>query len=321
MVILNRREIEALIDMPSASDEIAEAFRAASRGDVNLPPVGHISFPPIQADCHIKYGHLEGDAQFVIKVATGFPLNSASGLPTGNGVSLVLSAETGAVEAVLHDEMVMTDIRTGIAGALATRALAREDAQQVLIVGTGVQALRQIESHRALIGEHLRFTVWGRSSAKCNAVVAQVPTPGTIAVSTDLAQSVREADIVVTATGAIEPLIDSDWVQPGTHITAVGADAPGKQELATALVARADLLVTDSLAQCLDHGEVSHAHREQRLDTRHTTELGTLLADGHNGRTRDDQITLADLTGIAAQDIAIAQHVLSAWHAKHPHAS
>ncbi len=117
MITLTRPEIEALIDLPTAAEAIEKAYRAASEGQVNLPPVGHITFPN-DADCHIKYGHMKGDTNFVIKIATGFPQNNKTELPTGNGLVLVLSAMTGAVLAMLYDEMVLTDIRTGLGGPL-----------------------------------------------------------------------------------------------------------------------------------------------------------------------------------------------------------
>lgn len=134
MISLSRTEIEALIDLPSIAPHIEEAYRLTSAGEINLPPVGHITFPDLNADCHIKYGHLVGSDSFVIKVATGFPSNAALGLETGNGLVLVMSAKTGVVQAVLHDEMLLTDVRTGIGGAIASRVLARK--------GTGGSAFK-----------------------------------------------------------------------------------------------------------------------------------------------------------------------------------
>ncbi len=312
MVILDRKQIEELIDLNTAGAAIKAAYVAASLGEVNLPPVGHIAFPDVSADCHIKYGHKAGDPYFVIKVATGFPQNAQAGLQTGNGVSLVLSAKTGAVQAVLHDEMVMTDIRTGLGGAIATRSLARADSKQVLVVGTGPQALRQIESHIALIGTHLTFQIWGRSAIRAQAIVEQVQDRCRITVATDLAGAVGQADVIVTVTGATQPVIKDAWVRAGTHITAVGADAPGKQELDVDLVSRADVLVADSMDQCLDHGELSHAHAANRISRPQILTIGQILSGARQGRSSDAQVSIADLTGIAAQDIAIAQVVLEA---------
>lgn len=312
MIILDRAQIEGLIGLQAASQAIEAAYIAASRGEVTLPPVGHITFPKLVADCHIKYGHVKGDPNFVIKVATGFPDNAQTGLPTGNGLSLVLSAQTGTVVAVLHDEMLMTDIRTGLGGAIATKCCARADSKRVLIVGTGPQAVRQIESHIALLGDHLVFMVWGRSTAKAQAVVARMKYRCTIAVVDDLEAAARNAEIIITATASTQPLIKDSWVTPGTHITAVGADAPGKQELDVGLVSRADVLVADSIAQCMDHGELSHASALGRIDKTRLTEIGQVLSGVSQGRANETQITIADLTGIAAQDIAIANVVLSA---------
>lgn len=312
MIILNRAQIEALIDLRLAEPAIEAAYIAASRGEVTLPPVGHITFPDLSADCHIKFGHQTNDPHFVIKVATGFPNNDTAGLPTGNGVSLVMSAQTGALQAVLHDEMVMTDIRTGLGGAITTRCLARSDSKNVLIAGTGPQARRQIESHVALIGDHLTFHVWGRSHINAQAVVDAMQDHCTIAVADTLAKAVQNADIIVTTTGATQPLIKKAWVKAGTHITAVGADAPGKQELETALVSNADVLVADSIPQCLDHGELSHALAAHLISGAKVKEIGKVLSRSSQGRTNDTQITIADLTGIAAQDIAIAGVVLNA---------
>lgn len=314
MISLTRPEIEALIDLPAAADAIEAAYRATSLGKVNLPPVGHIMFPE-GADCHIKYGHMEGDANFVIKVATGFPRNNAKGLPTGNGLVLVLCAETGAVEAMLHDEMVLTDIRTGLGGAIASRALARTDSETALVIGTGPQASRQIEAHAALM-PRLAFHVWGRDVDKVTALVAKMARNFDVRAATGLEGSIQQSDIVITATGSTTPFLKSDWVQSGTHITAVGADAPGKQELDVSLVARADVLVVDLASQCLDHGEVSHAAKSGLINPDDLQEIGAILNGTARGRTNDGQITIADLTGVAAQDIAMANAVLSAWKAK-----
>lgn len=313
MIILTRAEIEALIDLPTAAVAIEAAYRATSAGHVNLPPVGHITFPDHDADCHIKYGHMKDDPTFVIKIATGFPLNDRYGLPSGNGLVLVMSAKTGSVEAMLYDEMILTDIRTGLGGAIASQTLARKDSQQVLIVGSGPQARRQIEAHAALMPQ-VAFQVWGRDVGKVANLVTDMGPCIEVTPVSNLNQAVSDVDIIVTATGSSSALIKSEWVQPGTHITAVGADAPGKQELDTALVARADLLVVDLAAQCLDHGEISHAAKSGLIQTDGLQELGGLLGDTSLGRTADSDITIADLTGIAAQDIAMANAILAAHY-------
>lgn len=322
MISLNRKEIEALIDFDCAAAAIEAAYRAISDGRVNLPPVGYIAFSAFQGsgpantpsgDCHIKYGHIAGDPNFVVKVATGFAGNDALGIPSGNGIVLVLSAQTGAVKAVLHDEMVMTDIRTGLGGAIASRQLAREGAKNILIVGTGVQARRQIEAHIALMGPELLFSLWGRSAEKAKAVIASLSSVAPILLADDLAAACRSADIIITTTAAAEPIIKRSWITPGTHITAVGADAPGKQELESALVVSADVLCCDLKSQCLDHGDYANSFSRGGIDENLVVEIGDVLSGRALGRTTKMQVTICDLTGLAVQDIAMANSVLDAF--------
>ncbi len=306
MLVVGREQIEPVLDLRLMAPAIEEAYRAASAGDVDLPPVGHMTFPEVDGDCHIKYGYRKGDPHFVIKVATGFPHHDA----TGNGLSLVLSAQTGQVDAVLHDEMLLTDVRTGIGGAIATRLLARPDATRLLIVGTGNQARRQIDSHAALLDRDVEIRMWGRSADAAGQAATDVAATASVELMTDLGDGCRWADMIVTTTASTTPIVMSEWITPGTHITAVGADAPGKHELDEQLVRRADVLVADSRSQCLDHGELSVV-ADSTQHNQNVIELGELLA-GQPGRRGDDDITVADLTGIAAQDIAAATFVLDA---------
>lgn len=303
MSIVSRSEIEAVIDLGEMAQAIEDAYRASSAGKVELPPVGHITFPAIDGDCHIKYGHQHGDPNFVIKIATGFPQQAALGQPTGNGLLIIMSAQTGAVKAVLHDEMILTNIRTGVGGAIASRTLARADAQRLLVVGSGVQARHQIAAHRELLPHLDHISIWARNAARAELVASDVG--GEVDVETDLEAACKAAHVIVTTTATTTPLITADWVQPGTHVTAVGADAPGKAELDPDLLRRAEVLCADSRTQCLDHGELSavkeHGHR--------VVELGELL-NGTVGRQHASNVTVADLTGIAAQDIAAANTIL-----------
>lgn len=301
MIVLDKAAIAARIDLTEAAKAVEAAYRAASAGDINLPPVGHITFDN-NGDCHLKYGHRRGDDFFVVKVATGFPENDPVIAPVNNGVSLVLSAVTGELRAVLHDEMLLTDVRTGIGGAIASRALANPNLERMLVVGTGVQARHQIAAHRALLGPDFDIEVWGRSAAGADSIAAEHDRCSS---TRDLAGACRAADIVVTVTATREPLISDDWIHPGIHITAVGADAPGKHELDPSILDRADVLVADSQAQCLDHGEFSALPRPRPI-----VELGEILNGTADGRRSSSQVTIADLTGIAAQDIAMAGVVL-----------
>jgi ornithine cyclodeaminase len=307
MIQLSRPQIEALVSVDEAATEaVRDAYRAISDGRANLPPVGYLGFPAAHGDCHIKFGHIAGDTVFAVKIASGFYDNPAKGLPSSTGVVLVFSALTGQMEALLADEGYLTDLRTGLGGAVASLALCRPNSQRFVIVGSGTQAYWLARSLRHLMPK-AEIAIWGRDTGRASALVARLQGA---TVAPDLEQACRSADVILTATPAAEPLIQADWIRPGCHITAIGADSPGKQELETALVARADIRVADNLAQSLDHGEFAHARSAGLIGPGDCMELGAVLA-GTSVRRAPDDITIADLTGVATQDIAMARLVLS----------
>lgn len=312
MLDLSRAEIEAAVDLDRAFIALEEGFKAAAAGQVQMPPVGYLGFPAYNGDCHIKFGHIAGDSVFVVKIATGFYDNPAKGLPTTSGMMIALSAGTGAVVAILRDEGWLTDLRTALAGAIATRAGMRADARRIGIVGAGTQARFQIRAAAHLLREREpTFAVWARSPEKLEALRRDLEGEG-IAVEpvTELEALCAQSDALITVTPAAAPIIRDDWIRPGMHITALGADAPGKQELDSALVALADTRIADSLEQSLDHGEFAAAAKVGLIDAGDCVELGAVLAGDVPARGSNDDITIADLTGIAVQDIAIARVVL-----------
>ena len=312
---LSRPEIEALLQIEDGFDPIKDAYIAVTDGRCDLPPVGYLGFPDAKGDCHIKYGHIAGDSVFVIKIATGFYDNPSKGLASSNGIMLALSAETGEVMAILQDEGYLTDLRTGIGAALATKAGCRGDAQRVGVVGTGIQARIQIRSLNALMPDAgLVFSVWGRSEKKMRQLAQDLAAHQiSVTVQPDLETLCVNADILLTTTAAKTPLIRSSWISDGTHITASGADAPGKQELDSTLTARADLLILDSDAQCIDHGEVAIPAEAGLLSPDRYRTLGKVLSGQQAGRSAPSQVTIADLTGLGSQDIAIARTALDAY--------
>lgn len=308
--ILQREEIVSLCDFDEMASAIERSYIAVSSGSATIPPVGYIQFPEQNGDCHIKYGHLHGDDVFVIKIATGFYNNPKLGLPTSNGMMVALSAKTGEVLAVLQDEGYLTDVRTAIGAAIATKALARPSAKKLLVIGAGIQAREQVLAHNRFLPERdFKTTIWARNKDKAAELAQQLAKRGIAANCSDaLEEACRVADIILTTTPSVEPIVQSDWIAPGTHITASGADAPGKCELDPALVQRAQLLVADKVDQCLDHGEFSNA----ALDKTRIIELGEVLAGSAGGRQNDEQVSIADMTGLASQDIAAATTVLKA---------
>jgi ornithine cyclodeaminase len=312
VIDIDKAQIEALFDFTIASEAVRAAFVASSRDEVQAPAVAQLTFPVEDGDCCVKTGHIHGSEGFVVKISTGFYRNPEKGLSSSNGMNLVFSAQTGVPMAILRDEGWLTDMRTGIGGALATVALAPAGFTEVLIVGTGLQARYQARCLQALAGDTtLNFAIWGRDEAKAHQAASDLADEGLQAGAvSDLAAACQSAQAIITCTPAKSPLIAGDWITPGTHITAIGADCPGKQELAVELLTSANLLVCDEPLQSLHHGEF------QNLDPdREVIALGEVLSGQHPGRRSEDQITIADLTGLAVQDAAVSLAVLRA--AKH----
>ncbi|MGD9478723.1 ornithine cyclodeaminase family protein [Shinella sp. G-2] len=313
MISLTLDELKRLPIADFAVDAIRDAYVAIVDGRANIPPVGYLRLEAQNADCHIKYGYIAGDAVFVVKIASGFYNNPRLGLPSSNGMMIAISSETGQVVATLYDEGWLTDLRTGFGGAIATLALCRRDSRSIAIVGSGTQARQQIRVLSSTSEHRLTFRNWARDGARAAAFASDMAAEGfSVAAETDLAVLCATADAIITTTPSTEPLVMADWIRPGTHITALGADAPGKQELQLDLFSRAAVIAVDSRSQCADHGEIATAVRSGLLDPSECPELGAILSGWEPGRTSDDQITITDLTGVATQDIAIVRAALAA---------
>lgn len=311
MKIFNKAQIIASLDLELAVQRLQEGFVAFSKGQVQVPPVQAFAFNQANGDCCVKSAFVEGSDTFTVKVSTGFYDNPAKGLASNDGLMLVLSATTGQPLALLQDEGWLTCIRTALAGQIAARLLAPSQVNAIGIIGTGTQARMQLEQLRA-VTDCRKVIAWGRNAPGLAAFERFAHGLGFQAKTTrDAAEVAGMANLIVTTTPSREPLLHSHWVQPGTHITAVGADTAGKQELDPALVARADCIIVDSLPQCSQYGEVSHALNAGLIGLGQLAELGALLAGQSKGREDDQQITLADLTGVAVQDAQISNCALA----------
>jgi len=316
--VLELDEIKRLIDVPQLIGEIETGFVLYSEGQVQVPPVGFLHFDEPPGDVHIKYGFVFGDEFYVLKMASGFYDNPASGLPISDGLLLVFSQKTGELELILLDKCWLTDMRTAAAGAVAAKHLAATNIHSIGIVGTGVQARLQLELLRDVV-DCSRCLIWGRDPTKVQRMIEdlrareQVRAWGLeIEAAKALDDLVSQCNLIVTTTSAKSPLIRADQVQPGTHITAMGSDDEGKQELEPELLAKADVVVADSVSQCVDHGECCGAVRGGQIEEGSILELGHVIKNPAIGRTKEDQITVVDLTGVAIQDIQIAKMVARA---------
>jgi ornithine cyclodeaminase len=313
VLVLNEAEIRGLIGAAQALSAVREAFASLGRGEAVLPGVINLDVPEPPGEVHVKGAYLAGAACFAVKVASGFSGNPARGLPASGGLMLAFDAETGLLAALLFDNAFLTELRTGSAGALAAELLAPSQVGRVGIVGAGSQARYQLES-LLLVRRPEQVAVWGRSPERAEACARELRER--FGVAARAVGAAREAvvgsDLVVTVTPSRSPLVEADWVGPGVHVTAVGSDAPDKNELAPVLLAKADKVVADSLEQCLRLGEIHHAVRAGALEPGAVyAALGEIAAGRKPGRTSEDEITIADLTGVGVQDTAVASLVLT----------
>ena len=313
--VLELDEIKRLLDTTQLIEEIETGFVLYSEGKVNVPPVGFLHFDDPPGDVHIKYGFVSGDDYYVLKMASGFYNNSELDLPVADGVILVFSQKTGELKLILLDKCWLTDMRTAAAGAVAAKHLAARNIHHIGIVGTGVQARMQLEMLRTVVDCQSCF-IWGRDSTKVQGMLDDLRASESIQdwgldiqAAETLDDLVSDCNLIVTTTSAKNPLIRGDQVRKGTHITAMGSDDDGKQELEAVLLAKADRVVADSISQCSQYGECLHAIQGGLIEEGSILELGQVIKTPAIGRTSEDQITVADLTGVAVQDIQIAKMV------------
>ncbi len=321
--VIGLDEIKRLIDVHTLIQNIETGFVRYSEGQTEVPPVGFLHFDSPPGDVHIKYGYIHGDDYYVLKVASAFTDNKESGQPVNNGMVLVFSSQTGAIAYILLDEGWLTDIRTAAAGAVAAKYLSSPKVDTIGIVGTGTQARLQLELLRDII-DCKRCVIWGRNSNNARKMVDDLHKNPlikdwgiTISVVDTLESLAQQSRLIVTTTPSKTPLLLAEHIQPGTHITAMGSDDHGKQELHSSLLAKADVVVADSKSQCIDHGECYTAIQHQKIQSDDIIELGDVISRTAAGRTEEQQITIADLTGVAVQDIQAATMVANACKATH----
>jgi ornithine cyclodeaminase len=306
--ILRAADVRAAIDMRACIDACEAAFIAYSSGEAELPGVIHLDVPEARGEIHVKAGHLHGAPYYAVKAASGF-----YGLepPAIDGLVIAFDARDGSLAALLLDGGYLTDLRTGAAGGVAARHLAPERVERVAVIGTGAQARYQVDALAEVRPGFAEVRVWGRNGehAKRAALDLRDRLGGRCMVNDrgSAREAVDGADVVITCTAAREPLVDASWLAPGAHVTAVGSDGAGKQELDPGILRAADVLVVDSREQCARLGELQHA--SDQADR--AVELGAICAGDEPRRTDPAQLTVCDLTGVGVQDVAAANAVLA----------
>ena len=291
-------------------DVIDQAFATLAVGEVVMPPILNLAIEEHHGEVDVKTAYVPGLDGFAVKISPGFFNNSKLGLPSVNGLMVVFDSKTGLVKSVLLDNGLLTDIRTAAAGAVAARYMAPRNIETAGVIGAGMQAELQIKALK-LERDFERLSVWARDTGKAGAFAQKMGSElGCPVEVTKSAQAcVASAQFVVTTTPSQYALIQAEWLHPCLHITAMGSDAPNKQELDPEIVTAVDRFIVDKYSQCIKQGELRPALAAGLItDNDVFDELGELCAKTKPGRKSEDEITVCDLTGTGLQDTAIADY-------------
>lgn len=312
VVLVSEDELRRVVSMDREGLEAVRlGFAKLSSGEVVQPPIMHIEIAEHNGEVDLKGAYVKGLGSFALKLSSGFFENHKRGLPSASGLMVLVSAETGVPQALLLDNGYLTDVRTGLAGALAAELLAPEAVSTVGILGSGAQARYQLRA-LTLVRDFERVLVWSRSKANAERYAqemsAELGRPVSVAGAEEVVSS---SQVVVTTTPSLQPVLRSEWVHSGQHITAMGSDSAGKNELDPAVLGDADVVVCDHRGQCLQFGELRSAVASGAVPAnRRVAELGEVIMGERAGRTSADQVTVADLTGTGVQDTMIARLAL-----------
>lgn len=296
------------LDLAAVAD-VEKGFAALDEGRATVPPIMMIPIPALQAEVDIKAAYIEGLDELAVKVASGFFKNPERGLPSQSGQMLVIDATTGFLKAVLLDNGYLTQVRTGAAGAVAARYLAPQTCDQVGVIGSGAQARFQIRALKLIRDFSVIRTFSLDGDDVRDAYVRDMTEELGVKVikAASVEEVVRESSVVATTTPSRKPFLRAEWLHPGLHITSMGSDAEGKQELEGAVAGSVDILACDLKSQSTRLGELRSALAAGAItEATPVVELGSLVNGKHPGRTDESQITMCDLTGVGVQDTMIS---------------
>ena len=312
VMVLDWDQISDLLEYIDVYEPMKKAFIEYSLGHAEIPPVGELLFADPPGEVHIKYGYIQGGSHYVVKIASGFTNNRDHNLAPGQGMMILFDIDTGVPKAVLIDDANLTDLRTGIAGAIASKAMANNGVKSASIIGSGVQARHQARCLLDVMPIE-EICCWGRNERSLDELKQDLSDLSvSVTTCSDLRELIERSQLIITTTSAKEPIIDEEWVQPGTHITAVGSDTPEKCELDPKILDRASIVVADSISQNKERGEIHQGLKKGTVKEEDILELGDIFSGRTEGRTDSDQITVVDLTGVAVQDLVIAEAVVKA---------
>jgi ornithine cyclodeaminase len=308
--ILSQDDVQRLLTMEACIEVMAKALMALSRGEAVLPLRSMVRMPDQTGLIGLMPGYLGDPASLGLKVVSIFPGNHGTELDSHQGAVMLFDVRHGSLMAVM-DASSITAIRTAAVSGVATRALAREDAGDLAILGSGVEAITHLAAMKS-VRRLRRVRVWSRTPESAHGFAAGLgPRHGlTIEAMPSARAAVEGADLVCTTTAAREPVLEGAWLSPGTHINAVGACFPTTRELDTAAVARARLIVDRRESALAEAGDFRIPRAEGAFGDEHIVgELGDVLLGRLPGRRAPDEVTLFKSLGIAIEDLAAAHYL------------
>ena len=308
-VILQSEEIKKCVQLNEQLIPVIEdAFKNLAKGNTIMPPILRLDVHKYNGETDVKAAYIEGLDSYAIKVASGFFNNPKLGIPSSNGMMILFDSQTGVIKSVLLDKGYLTDVRTAIAGSIAAKYLSNPESTKVGIIGAGLQAKLQLEALKLVRSIDIAF-IWSRDLVKLDNFIKEIQYLNLkIEKCSSIEELINKSEIVVTTTPSKSPLIKSDWLKKGLHITAMGSDAEEKNEIDPQIIKDCDSYVPDSQSQTAVLGELHHAISENIVSpSDNFNELGDIILDPGLGRKSKDDITICDLTGTGVQDTAIAR--------------
>lgn len=305
----NLDQIKKALENIDVIQAVEQGFVAYSEGKVVVPPVGEMIFEDPPGEAHIKYGFIKNDGYYVIKIASGFYENFKINLPTNAGLMLLFSQKSGQLLSILLDEGHLTAVRTAAAGAVVAKYLAPKQVDCIGVFGAGSQGRLQVEYLKPILN-CMDVMVWGLNQEELEEYKRYMQPRGyNIHTTLDPDFIASSCNFIVMATPSKIPLLHSDQIKKGIHITAMGSDTSEKQELDEKILQMADIVVTDSFDQCQSRGEIYHALKAGVIEADEVVELGNVILKNDLRRVSDEQISVADLTGVAVQDYQVSKAV------------
>jgi alanine dehydrogenase len=309
-LVLSEEDMKKVLSLEEVIDAVESAFRMRGSGHAQMPPKQYLFMKKFNGDLRTMPAYLEENDTVAVKVVNSHPENPKKhGLPTVMATIILVDPRTGAPEAIMGGTWV-TALRTGAAGAIAAKYLANPKPKTVGIVGAGTQARTQLMGLELVFETIKEVRVWDRTekaSVKYAEEMGIKYNQASIFSVKDIAKAVQGADIIVTATPSRKPLVSAEWVDDGTHINCIGADAPGKQELDPAVLVKSKIVIDDWSQSC--HGGEINVPLAEGIITKEDIwgDICEIVAGLKRGRTSPEEITVFTSTGLAIQDAATAK--------------